>query len=302
MPARYRKVMTSIWSDRKFRVLDDDAKLVFVHLLTHPHQTSLGAMRASPAGLAAELRWSPERYQDALNQCVSAGMVGLNTEACLVYVPNFLRHNPPESPNVVRSWATLVSELPECAELASIREHAGQICRAKGETFLKAFRETLGKASERLPKGLREDFAKGIGNPDPDPELKIDPDPKGSHADAEGEGHALNPDLAQPAGAAASPCGGDENANGIAFPLKSDGEWKAPPSLLAELKTAFPHADLDGEMRKARAWLVSNPSKRKTAHGMPRFLNSWLSRAGTNEKQQSETEREYESRLDFLDD
>lgn len=27
-----------------------------------------------------------------------------------------------------------------------------------------------------------------------------------------------------------------------------------------------------------RAWLVSNPDKRKTMRGMPRFMNSWLAR------------------------
>ncbi len=42
---RYRKVETRIWNDATFRSLSDDGKLLFLFVLTHPSQTSLGAMR-----------------------------------------------------------------------------------------------------------------------------------------------------------------------------------------------------------------------------------------------------------------
>lgn len=37
--------------------------------------------------------------------------------------------------------------------------------------------------------------------------------------------------------------------------------------------------DILMESRKAKQWLVDNPTRRKTAKGMPRFLNNWYSRA-----------------------
>jgi hypothetical protein len=46
---------------------------------------------------------------------------------------------------------------------------------------------------------------------------------------------------------------------------------------LAAWKTAYPAIDVEGELRKAAAWLVSNPKNKKSAYS--RFLNSWLSRA-----------------------
>ena len=52
---RYRKIDPRIWNDEAFRALSDRGKLVFLFILTHPHMTSLGAMRASTLGLAAEL-------------------------------------------------------------------------------------------------------------------------------------------------------------------------------------------------------------------------------------------------------
>ncbi len=37
--------------------------------------------------------------------------------------------------------------------------------------------------------------------------------------------------------------------------------------------------DVRQEAKKARQWVIDNPSKRKTARGMPKFLNGWFTRA-----------------------
>jgi hypothetical protein len=42
---------------------------------------------------------------------------------------------------------------------------------------------------------------------------------------------------------------------------------------------AYPGVDVLVEVLKAKAWLESNPTKRKTHAGIPRFLVSWLGRA-----------------------
>jgi hypothetical protein len=46
----------------------------------------------------------------------------------------------------------------------------------------------------------------------------------------------------------------------------------------AEWAAAYPAVDVLGEARKALAWINANPTKRKTARGMARFLVSWMSR------------------------
>lgn len=47
---------------------------------------------------------------------------------------------------------------------------------------------------------------------------------------------------------------------------------------------AYPSLDLIAEYKKMDAWLESNPSKRKTERGYPRFVNSWLSVAAGKTK------------------
>lgn len=56
-------------------------------------------------------------------------------------------------------------------------------------------------------------------------------------------------------------------------------QWHLTESHVAEWAAAFPSLDVLGECKKALAWSNANPTKRKTAGGMPKFLFSWLGRA-----------------------
>ena len=55
--------------------------------------------------------------------------------------------------------------------------------------------------------------------------------------------------------------------------------WGLMRSQLDEWQRLFPALDCLAECRLASAWLAANPTKRKTARGMPRFLLDWLRRA-----------------------
>lgn len=145
--SKYRKVDPRIWNDAKFTSLDDSAKLVFFMLLTHPSMTALGAMRATLSGLAEELGWESEAFREAFAKVCDKGMAEHDKKACLVALPNFLRYNPPESPNVIKAWVAALDMLPECALKTRV------VARSK------AFAEGLTKGfAEALP----EVFAKGM--------------------------------------------------------------------------------------------------------------------------------------------
>jgi hypothetical protein len=137
--ARYRKIDPRIWNDAKFRDLSDNGKLTFFMLLTHPNMTALGAMRATLSGLAEELGWPAEAFREAFHEVISKGMAEHDPKACLVALPNFLKYNPPESPNVVKAWLGAVDLLPECA--LKTRVIAG--ARAFAEGLTKGFAEAL---------------------------------------------------------------------------------------------------------------------------------------------------------------
>lgn len=135
----------------KFRELSDKGKLVFIFMLTHPYMTSLGAMRASVPGLAAELRWSEKAFKDAFQESVDQGMVKFDIEASFVWLPNFIKYNRPESPNVVKAWSSALDLLPECELYYLLLQNV----KAFTEGLPEAFREAFGEAfSKELTKAM----------------------------------------------------------------------------------------------------------------------------------------------------
>jgi hypothetical protein len=150
--ARYRKVDPRIWDDEKFLSLSDDGKLLFLFLLTHPHMTSLGAMRATLSGLAEERRWTKQRLSKAFQEALELGMVEHDDRACYVGLPNFLKYNGPESPNVVKSWVQSLDFIPDCSLKCVLVQRVKAFVKALPEKWQR-LPEDFGKAFESLSKG-----------------------------------------------------------------------------------------------------------------------------------------------------
>jgi hypothetical protein len=64
----------------------------------------------------------------------------------------------------------------------------------------------------------------------------------------------------------------------ILIPLKDGSEYAVTEAEVNEWTAAYPDKDVLGELRKARAWCVANPTKQKTRRGVTSFLNGWLVR------------------------
>lgn len=68
----------------------------------------------------------------------------------------------------------------------------------------------------------------------------------------------------------------------LTFPVTGDKlrrEWGLSRTSLDEYATLYPGLDVLAECRKALAWCLANPGKRKTAKGMPNFLVNWFNRS-----------------------
>jgi hypothetical protein len=144
--ARYRKVDSRIWNDAKFRSLTDNGKLAFLMLLTHPGMTALGGMRSTIPGLAEELGWTTEAFREAFREALRKGMAEHDEKACLIVLPNFLRYNRPESPNVVKAWVESLDLLPECALKGQLIKRVKGFTEGMSEAFGKALPEAFAKA------------------------------------------------------------------------------------------------------------------------------------------------------------
>lgn len=59
---------------------------------------------------------------------------------------------------------------------------------------------------------------------------------------------------------------------------KADLDVPISQESVAEFSTLYPAVDVEKELRAMRGWLLSNPKNRKTANGMMKFVNAWLSK------------------------
>jgi len=174
--ARYRKVSILIWNDEKFRKLSDDSKLLFIFLLTHPHMTSIGGMRATQAGIGSELGWDARRTSKAFAEPLAKGMAWIDESASCLILPNFIKHNPPENPNVITSWIAMFEQIPEC----EIRTRLFQRISEYGSTLEDKMRKAFERVAECLsaPVATPEPFP----FPEPLPEPEPPSEPHGGEA------------------------------------------------------------------------------------------------------------------------
>ena len=110
--ARYRKVDPRIWNDAKFSSLSHEGQRLFLYVLTHPSMTSLGAFRATPDGLMAEIGINDEQCNEhCREQCTEhrlntfdellvKELVKYGEKSKTVFAPNFIKYNAPENANV----------------------------------------------------------------------------------------------------------------------------------------------------------------------------------------------------------
>lgn len=158
---KYRKVDPRIWNDEKFNKLSDKGKLAFFFILTHPHMTALGAMRASIPGLASEVGWTEKAFRESFQEALAKGMLKHDKKASFVWLPNFLKYNKPESPNVIKSWESALDYLPECnlklELLQKVKDFTKALPKAFQEALPEAFRKTMRNHEQEQEQELEQE-------------------------------------------------------------------------------------------------------------------------------------------------
>jgi hypothetical protein len=140
---RYRRVSLQTWGDKKFRELSKPApngQTLWLFLITGPHTSAIpGLLHVGQAGLAESLAWPLSALRRCWQEVTDKEMGEADWDAPLIWLPNALKHNPPESLNVVKSWATTFDTLPECELKARAEGYIQAFLQAKGKGFAEAF-------------------------------------------------------------------------------------------------------------------------------------------------------------------
>jgi hypothetical protein len=155
----FRRITVRMWGDAKVMALSRPppcGQVLWVHLLTG-EQTDIipGLCKAGEAAFAEQLGWPLEGFRKAFREVEALGMAKADWDARVVWVPKAIDHNPPASPNVVKSWADAWDRIPECGLKVEAHGVLRAFLQGMSEPFVKAFDEACPKPSA-MPCGNQE--------------------------------------------------------------------------------------------------------------------------------------------------
>jgi hypothetical protein len=146
--ARYRRVYTQEWYHPAFRRLNDGGRVVRFYVTAGPQTTSVGCFRLSTAVAVEDLGGSPQEFEERLETVCEAFGWAWDPLSRVIWIRDWFDSNPPASPNVVASWAKLLSNVPACA----VKDEAIASIAASLKNLPASFREPwteLSKTSRR---------------------------------------------------------------------------------------------------------------------------------------------------------
>lgn len=149
----YRKVSVCAWSDLKVRnlsALKPSGQAMFLMLLVGPQTTNIpGVQPVGRMAFAEILGWELEDFDEAFGEALDEGLVEADWKARLVFVPKAIKHNLPQSPNVVKSWAFTWSLVPECELKNKAWNVIYEALSELGQSFAEAFKTACPLAPEQ---------------------------------------------------------------------------------------------------------------------------------------------------------
>jgi len=261
----YRKIETRIYGDAKFQRLSRPqpcGQSFFLWALTGPATCIIpGVIRSGPAGMAELLGWPMEALLEAFEEVSAQGMAkaDFNT-APLAFIPNAIKHNPPQSPNVVKSWRSTWSDLPECPLKLEIWQVLKDFLDGMGEAFREAFAEACPKPSPNQEQEARA--------------LAVEHRLRGAETVFQSVSHSAQIT--------------DAGANDLVDPVKgifqriplSDGsEYPVHVKAIEDWEREFPGIDVRQEIRSTRGfWLARPLPQRKARHEIRQSLRAHLAK------------------------
>lgn len=244
----YSAVVPTFWTGktgREIRALGPECQVVALYLLTSPHSNMIGLYYLPKLFISHETGMTIEGASKALRSLSEVHFCTYDDDSETVFVHEMARYQ-------------IGAEL-----VASDK-------RVKGvENELKKFHNNplLNDFLRRYAEAYHLDFDDEEQSPIEAPSKALrsqDQDRTGSGQDQEEVPSAANPH------------------GNVSFVLQMQGgkQYVVPPEIITAAREAYPLVNIEREIKRAAAWLVSNPTKRKK--DAPRFLNNWFKGAQTD--------------------
>ena len=149
--SRYIRVASKFWQDEKVKALSDDARLLYLYVLTSPHSNMAGYYVLPKPYVAYDLNWSPERLDKAFTKLLDNRLILYCEQSDVILIPNFLKYNPIQNKNQAIGANRRILELPQ-------------------NGLIDEFITVTKRFAKGLDKEICQGLAKGFGNTESDTE------------------------------------------------------------------------------------------------------------------------------------
>ncbi len=154
--SRYRKTEQRMWADEKFRNLSPvlpSGQSLWIYLLIGKHTSVIpGLASIGKEALRELLKWDKEAFDKAFTEVFTEGLVEADWEAPLLWLPNALKHNKPESPNVVIGWGREFDLMPNCDLKMKAYLSMETLIKSMSNQYIDNFYSHCEKPRKALPK------------------------------------------------------------------------------------------------------------------------------------------------------
>lgn len=162
MDGIFRKVYQRMYADDKFLRLSPPrpcGQSLWVYLLTGPPTSIVpGLLVTGEAALAESIGWPIAGFRKAFAELADQQMLKFDWAKRVIWIPNGIIYNPPQSPNVVRSWRSQWDLTPECDLKIEAHQRLWCFLGGIGKGYAEAFLEISDRIAKGLPKALPQDL------------------------------------------------------------------------------------------------------------------------------------------------
>ncbi len=165
----YTRVESKFWQDEKMRAVTDDARYLMLYLLTSPHRNIMGFYFLPVPYACFDLGWDEERFSKGLNELLEIQVIRYDQGSHVVLIQNYLKHNPLENPNQVKSAIDRLDEMPQTSLFIEFSRILGQSDKPFIEPLVEHLNQRIGQPvtvteTESVTESVTED--KDICAPD----------------------------------------------------------------------------------------------------------------------------------------
>jgi len=178
----YTRVESKFWQDEKMRAVTDDARYLMLYLLTSPHRNIMGFYFLPVPYACFDLGWDEERFSKGLNELLEIQVIRYDQGSHVVLIQNYLKHNPLENPNQVKSAIDRLDEMPQTSLFREFARILGQSDKPFIKPLIEHLHERMGQpVTVTVTESVTED--KDTCAPEAAQESKCTPEGDGVEAE-----------------------------------------------------------------------------------------------------------------------